>query len=337
MFTIRDVITEALARSSLVSRSQPAPGNMVESAYRLLKGIASDYSKHNLLQFLRREVDLNEMVIKEDQYVLGNGYVEGVDFWFVESGETPPFPPANVWDRARAWNKDREVWKMVGNGAGTTKWQREVYPDQKNAMATLNGAVERIVPGGIQPVMRLGEIDNDLPNDWVQVPVENIACIKEVYWDRTNDPMANAAIPLQFVSFEDFNNGAYGDYIYTYQEITDTKVEIKFKPRFVASLGQYKNLKVIYNVKYEFNLDSTLRIPDIYQELFTAALTYALACEFPRLSPEHTERLKNTMKDLENSVKTPTRANKFVTREPYTGNGLYSMQQLDSGSFLFPG
>lgn len=336
MFTIRDVITEALARSSLVSRRQPAPGNMVESAYRLLKGIAADYSKHNLLQFLRREVDLDEMVIQEDQYVLGNGYVEGVDFWFVETGETPPFPPANVWDRARAWDKDREVWKMVGTGPGMAEWQRTTYADQKIAMAHLNGAVERIVPGGIQPTMRIGTLDPDEPNDWLQVPVENIASIQELYWDRTNDPMANAAIPLQFVSFEDFNNPAFGDYIYTWQDITDTKFELKIKPRFWQMMGGNKKLKMIYNVKYSFDLDSVLKIPDIYQELFNCALTYALACEFPRLSPEQTERLKKNMEDIEASVKTPTRASKFVVRQPTVGNTLYSMSQLDSGSFLFP-
>jgi len=335
MFTIRDVITEALARSSLVSRRQPAPGNMVESAYRLLLGIASDYSKHNLLQFLRREVDLTETVIQEDQYILGNGYVEGVDFWFTETGVTPPFPSAGAWDRARAWNKDCEVWTMTNIGPGVAEWQCTTYPSQKAAMAHLNGAVERIVPGGLQPIMRIGEIDNDLPNDWIQVHADNVESIKEVYWDCSQNEYANTAVPVQFVSYEDFNNGAYGDYVYTCQEISDTKIEIRFKPRFIA-MARSGRLIAVYNVKYEFNLDSVMRIPDVYKELFIAALTYALACEFPRLSPEHTERLKTTMRDIENSIKTPTRANKFVTREPVVGNSLCTPEQLLSGSFLYP-
>ena len=55
MITVRSIIVEALNRSNLVSRRQSAPADMVESAYRLLKGIAGKYSNDNLLQFLGRQ------------------------------------------------------------------------------------------------------------------------------------------------------------------------------------------------------------------------------------------------------------------------------------------
>lgn len=52
MITVRDIITEALSRSNLVSRRQQAPADMFESAYQLLKGAARKFSNDNLLQFL---------------------------------------------------------------------------------------------------------------------------------------------------------------------------------------------------------------------------------------------------------------------------------------------
>lgn len=343
MFTIKDVITDALSRANLVNRRQEAPGHMVESAYLLLRGIAADYSSHNLLQFLRREVDLNETVIKEDQVILSDDYTMGENFWLIEGDDITPYvedgtiPEAeNVPDGAKVWNRDRSVWVKFRPDSGAVLWRRDDYPSKERAIGAMNGAVTKVIPGGIQPVMVIGTIDPDIHSDVVQVPVENLEKITEVYWDRSNDPMANATVPLQFVSFEDFNNGAYGEYIYTWQPISDTKVELKLKPRFVRMLTNSQNLKMIYNVRYSFDLNSVMKIPDIYQELFTVALTYKLAVKYPRLSPEHTERLRVTLKEIEDSVKTPTRANKLIIREPAACNTLCRQYQLESGSFIFP-
>jgi len=67
MVTTRSIITEALNRSNLVSRRQSPPADMVETSFRLLRGIAAQYSKDNLLQFLVAEcdhdLDRNEFVI----------------------------------------------------------------------------------------------------------------------------------------------------------------------------------------------------------------------------------------------------------------------------------
>jgi len=342
MFTVRDVITEALARANLCSRRQEAPGKLVESAYRLLKGIAADYSSHNLLQFLRREVDLNEAVIKEDQYVLGDDYTLGTNFWVIEGTEIQPYidegiipEAANVAENSKVYNGDTMVWVRYATGPNVFVWRRDAYPSKDIAIARMDGAVKEIIKGGIQPKMQIGTIDQEIHSDYVQVMIENLEKVTELYWDRSNDPMANASMPLQYLSFEDFNDGAYGDYVYTWQPISDTKIELKLKPRFVAMLTNSQNLKLIYNVRYSIDYNSVLKIPDIYQELFITALTYKLAVEFPRLSPEQTERLKNTLREIEDSVKTPTRASKMIIREPLRVNGLYNQAQLSSGSFIF--
>lgn len=338
-FTVRSIITEALARSNLVARRQPAPGNIVEDAYALLKGIAANYSRHNLLQFLRREVKFPMGLSHEVQYVLGNGYREGVDFWFVDTnGELPPVPSAGVWDRARCWDKDCQVSDIYTEPgqAGIGVWRTTTYPSKEVAMAHLNDAITAIIEPGFKPVLILGTVDPEIESDWVDGEVPNIADITELYWKPTSNPDYNSDIPLQFVSYEDFNDASYGINIYTWQHITDTKVELRLKPMFVNQIKSMPTeLTLVYNLKYSFNLDSVLKIPDIYEELFITALTYKLAVQFPRLSPEHTERLRLTMENIENSLKTVTRANKLLIREGSYRNNLTTIAQLNSGSFIW--
>ena len=75
MITVRSIIVEALNRSNLVSRRKSAPADMIETSFRLLKGIASKFSNDNLLQFLVSEV---EMTHDKKEYVLGETE-DGVD------------------------------------------------------------------------------------------------------------------------------------------------------------------------------------------------------------------------------------------------------------------
>jgi hypothetical protein len=75
MITVRSILVEALNRSNLVPRRKSAPADMLESAFRLLKGIAGKFSNDNLLQFLVSEVG---MVHDKKEYVLGETE-DGVD------------------------------------------------------------------------------------------------------------------------------------------------------------------------------------------------------------------------------------------------------------------
>ena len=73
MVTTRSIITEALNRSNLVSRRQTPPADMVETSFRLLRGIASQFSKDNLLQFLvaecNHDLDKNEFVMNPEYLI----------------------------------------------------------------------------------------------------------------------------------------------------------------------------------------------------------------------------------------------------------------------------
>lgn len=55
MISVREVITEALARANIVPRRQAAPGHIVEETFKLLKGIASKYNTTDFLSFTQNE------------------------------------------------------------------------------------------------------------------------------------------------------------------------------------------------------------------------------------------------------------------------------------------
>jgi len=333
-FTVRSVITEALARANLVNRRQEAPGQMVETSFRLLKGIAADYSRHNLLQFLRRELVLPEAIDPNPHYILSPNYFMGVNFWIVPTGTVPSVTPsAGYMESALAWDGKCEVSHIETVSAGVGEWETVTYNDPTEAVNHLNGAIVKIVQGGWKDKLILGTVDPDIKDDYVDVVVENLADIKEAYYENNQ---LQRDVQLPFVSFEDFYNGGYGDSVYTWQQISDRKVELRFTPRYTQYARSGKT-KIIYNLSYKIDLDSELKVPDIYEELFITALTYKLAVEFPRLDEAHTQRLQNELKAIEDSIKTPTRANKMVLRDAgTTNNGLWNLAQLQSGAFIYP-
>ena len=55
---VRTIITEALSRANIVPRRQPAPGDLVMTAFKLLQGIVSQYNKDNYLSFTQASLDL---------------------------------------------------------------------------------------------------------------------------------------------------------------------------------------------------------------------------------------------------------------------------------------
>ena len=243
MITVRALITEALSRSNLVSRRQSASADMVESAFRLLKGIASKYSNDNLLTFLTAQathaLDKREFVI--------------------------------------------------------------------------------------------GEFE-DVPLEYFTLDIEcpRIQKVNKVYWRSIDQTGLGNYIELKFASPDDFDSYPDGCAVYTAQPINDLQIILKTKlvadPRI--------ELKIMYNRKWKLDLDDELRIPEQFTELFTVALTHALALAFPRLSTEQVNLLKTELKEMEDNVRVSSRAVKYVSRTPVrTG---ISRAAFLSGSMFFP-
>lgn len=228
MITVRSIIVEALNRSNLVSRRQSAPADMVESAYRLLKGIAGKYSNDNLLQFLVMET---ETTLDKSEYVLGD-----VD-------------PANP----------------------------EEYQE-------------------------------------VTLSAPNIQQINKVYWRAKQPNDAVNYIELSFASPSDFDAYPSGSGVYTWQPINDRQIVLKLK----LLPDVRTEIKVNYNRKWVFDLDSELRIPEQYEELFIVALTHKLAVSFPRISTEQVQLIKSELDDIKSNIMKSTRAIKYLQRKPNT-------------------
>lgn len=206
---------------------------MAETAFQLLKGIASKYSNDNLLQFLRRDV---EFVPQASEILIGS---------------------------------------------------------------SSNGTDVDVVAENLQEV-------------------KNVYCKIGEEWNE-----------LDFVSYEDFPDSQWGSFVYSWQPLSDTFGKIYLKDGFVAD---GRTLKVVYNVAWDFDINSTLYVPSKYIELFNCALAHRLALNFPRLSSEQVAMMKAELDELVENVRTTTRANKMILHKG-SGRGM-SYNDFLAGRFL---
>ena len=242
MITVRSILNEALCRANLVSRRQSAPADMMESAFRLFKGIAAKYSNDSLLQFLVADV---EHPLDKDEFVMGE--TDGTDN----------------------------------------------YRD-------------------------------------VDIFAKDVQRINKVYWRASSGSPEDRYnfIELLYASPTDFDSYPVGSAVYTAQPINDLQIIIKTKMPIDTNL----TLKVNYNRKWSISLDTELRVPEQYEELFIASLTHALAVAFPRLNNEQVALLKNQLDEIEKNVKTSTRATKYISRSP--GNMACTYADFLSGNIF---
>ena len=160
----------------------------------------------------------------------------------------------------------------------------------------------------------MGETDGTDNYREVDLYAKDVQRVNKVYWrasagspeDRYN------FIELLYASPTDFDSYPVGSAVYTAQPINDLQTVIKTKMPVNTNL----TLKVNYNRKWNVSLDTELRVPEQYEELFIASLTHALAVAFPRLNNEQVALLKSQLDEIEKNVKTSTRATKYLSRSP---------------------
>lgn len=162
----------------------------------------------------------------------------------------------------------------------------------------------------------MGESDGSDYYKPVDIEAVDVQRINKVYWRASSgnaDDRYNF-IDLQFASPVDFDTYPVGSAVYTAQPINDLQFVIKTK----LPVNNNLTLKINYNRKWNVTLDTELRVPEQYEELFIASLTHALAVAFPRLNNEQVALLKSQLDEIENNVKVSTRATKYLSREPRT-------------------
>lgn len=139
----------------------------------------------------------------------------------------------------------------------------------------------------------------------------------------------NVYADMRFVSFEQFftDNDLY---TYTWKYTKDNTIQVIFKPEFVNSAN--RNIVIYYNERMNYGLDEELKVPEIYKELFTVALTYKLAITYPRLDDNRIAILKGELDEIEKTVKGLVSSNKILTRDVAA---VSNYDAFMSGSFIF--
>lgn len=220
--TIKDIIVESCNRANLVPRKRSIPADMLESSYRLLKGILQKYNFSNYINFARGSM--------------------------------------------------------------------EIIPT--DTIITLDGS--------------------------------DCNSISSVSWILNE----NTYNEMRFLQYEQFMNDS-DIYTYSWKYNDNNEIELYLKPLFVNG---GKKISVYFNKSLNYELNQELKIPEIYIELFTAALTYKLAMTYPRTDPSQVTLLKAELEELERNVKSLISSNKILTREP---TNISNRADFLSGNFLF--
>lgn len=291
--TVRDIIVNAMSEARLVARNQPIPGNLFIDAFSLLKKRLDQYSNTNYLSFIRKEINFEA---NKSEMLLGTYVLKE------ENEDNPNFIVVDELPYPNYSYVGKLVFSKTSNGDKNKIW--EVWEPVTNVFA-----------------WRVTNIDPNNYFDYIpDIEVNNLQEVVRVYVgnsDKWDD--------LKFVAYEDFYDYSSG-YVYSVLPIDDEHVKLYLKNAF-------KNVKVIYNEAFDFGPDDELNIPRQFISLFTSALVYDLACQFPRLGDSTVALLAKRLEELEENVRRSSSVNKFIGRDiDYTRD--CSWLDFVSGKFL---
>lgn len=284
--SVRDLIVNSLDETGLCSRNQPAPANLVVSALQLLKKRAAQYSNTHLLQFTRKEIDID---LLKHEFIVGEYEVtedyEGLVI-FVNSYETinDMDPASDEYNGKIVCAKDNQrCYEARRNNASTFVWVQIGYARELND-------VFEMVP---------------------DYEIKNLQEITNAYIQTKNGESHDWS-ELNFIAYEDFYQYGLTTQIYSVLPLTDKCAKVMLKKSF--ALQQFK-LKLIYNEAFDFDIDTVFSIPKQYVALFNTALVYDLSVVYPRLSENTIAIIKARLDELEHNVRRSSSLNKFIGRD----------------------
>ncbi len=292
---VRSIITEALSRANVVPRRQPAPGDLVQSSYNLLKGIVGKYNNDNFLSFTQQKLDLPARkvihIYGEHDTMLGD---ENKIFSSVEEFSSYELTEQDYLVR---------LWGFINDGQHNST----IY------------SVKVVYSAEVGPVYQWEEHPNQDGFDPRYQQIMRYINAYHVHLDgvsKLNTLAINRGQPcgmleMHFEPYANFDSYCNTDLIWTFNDLSQGEWIIEVKPYLVA---QNVKLRLDYNRAIEFDLDTDLRIPDAYIELLTVALTYKLAVAYPRMDDAQVARLATELEGMLNNVKTPKADAKQVLR-----------------------
>lgn len=295
---VRTIITEACTRCNLVPRRQAVPGDIVENAYRLLKGIVAKYNYDNLLVWTQKSVIIPKSTL-----------IHIYDETDVIKGENNLYFDTN---------EERQAYELTEEDLHNNVWA--VVKESPNVLfrvmsvGTPGGTVytwQSFVPSEPYPqrYQEMLEYQNML-----HFMVRDVAKINSIYViSDTNEPYKEY-YKLDFINHTDFDRYSRNARVYTYTQKSEGEWVLNVKPLYYPDNHR---LKITYNEAMQFDIDSDLFIPENYIELLIVALAHKLALMYPRLDESQMNRLENEVRVLVDNVRTPKAEDRVLLRNNY--------------------
>lgn len=310
---VREIIKEAVTRVNLVPRRQAIPGDILENAYRLLKGVVNKYNYDNLLNFTQNSIIVNNAEITHiwDE----TDIVKGENNMYFDSVAQME---AYVLDEE---DYENETWAMV---KGSNEYVYIVWQPAPGVFAWRGQYIYQETPRIQQ--MRVY-------NKMQHVQVRDVAKINSLYLVTPKNTEYAEHYELKFVPAYKFDSYYNDANVYTLIQKSEGEWLIQLKPNVAR---QNYRLKINYNESLDFDLDDDLFIPDNYIELLIVALAHKLALEYPRLDEAQMQRLQLEVQTLVDNVRTPKAVTRMILREPYDfyNGGRLTQNELISGGWL---
>ena len=312
---IRSIITEALSRANIVPHRQPAPGDLVQSAYNLLKGIVGQFNNDNYLSWTQREIDLpsKKLIHIYDEV---DTFAGENNLYFANASDLSNYQLTasdlenDVWAMITDGQHDNVIYTVISvqNGDDVTySWHPNPNFDEFNARYQQMRRYAESYHIHIKGVAKLNTL-------MVKVPTASIE-----------------AIDLHFVPRANFDKHVRNELVWTFTEGAEGEWIIETKP---YSLTSANKLRLDYNESIRIDLDTDLRVPDAYIELLTVALTHRLAVKYPRMDDSKIAQLAIDLQTMIDNVATPKADVKMVKRDSYDVND-YTYWGIISGRYLY--
>ena len=317
MKSVREIIKEACARINLVPRKQAVPGDILQNAYDLLKGVANKYNKDNLLSWTQNSIILENkplIHIYDETDVLKGEF----NLYFNTSDELNEYPLTQE-------DIDNDVWAISYDTPDTVFKPVNTGTEEEPVFTWEPTAITEPYPQRYQEMLRY--------KDMWHVQIRDVNKINSIYVITVANEPYREICKLDFINHTDYDRYGISTKTFTYTHKSEGEWLIEIKPLIAR---QNYRLKMNYNEGIKFDLDTDLYIPDNYIELLIVALAHKLAIMYPRLDETQMTRLQNEVAVLVDNVRTPNSTDRILLREDYWKRPRrMSQAELESGSWVY--
>lgn len=311
---IRNIITEACVRVNICPRRQAVPGDIVENAYRLLKGIVAKYNSDCLLSWTQKSVIVPKSPIihiyDETDVIKGDN-----NLYF----DTVAQMNSHVFDL----NEIDKLWCIVKE-VPNTYYTVQVETANPLTFVTIPHNVQEPYPQRYQDMLAY--------QDMLHFQVRDVAKINSIYVVSETGQPYKEFYNLDFVNHTDYDRFMNSSRVFTYTQKSEGEWVIEIKPYIYLNNNR---LKITYNESIEFDIDSELFVPDNYIELLIVALAHKLALMYPRLDESQMNRLQQEVQVLVDNVRTPKAEDRILLRNNYWDDyGCMTQYDLLTGGYM---